>query len=177
MVWLKRIFLLILVLAVLFVGGAFLLPRDIEVARSTVISAPPEAIFPHVNDLKKTEAWSPWMGRDPAIKIAYSGPEAGIGNKMIWTSDHPEVGSGAQEIVASVKDQTVRTALDFGDMGTASAEFVLAAKDGGTELTWSFYTDAGMNPMMRWMGLMMDGWVGKDYEAGLANLKSLVEGG
>jgi len=33
-----------------------------------------------------------------------------------------------------------------------------------------------MNPMGRWMGLMMDGWVGPDYETGLSNLKSLVEG-
>ena len=29
---------------------------------------------------------------------------------------------------------------------------------------------------MRWMGLMMDNWVGGDYERGLVNLKELVEG-
>ena len=30
--------------------------------------------------------------------------------------------------------------------------------------------------MFRWMGLMMDGWVGPDYEKGLQNLRKLVEG-
>ena len=35
----------------------------------------------------------------------------------------------------------------------------------------------GMNPMGRWMGLMMDGMVGADYDQGLANLKALVEAG
>jgi hypothetical protein len=35
----------------------------------------------------------------------------------------------------------------------------------------------GVNPVGRWMGLMMDRWVGADYERGLANLKALVEGG
>jgi effector-binding domain-containing protein len=32
-----------------------------------------------------------------------------------------------------------------------------------------------MNPVMRYMGLMFDTWVGKDYEEGLANLKQIVE--
>ena len=33
----------------------------------------------------------------------------------------------------------------------------------------------GNNPMMRWMGLMFDKWVGADYETGLASLKELAE--
>ena len=43
-------------------------------------------------------------------------------------------------------------------------------------MTWGFESDLGMNPMARWMGLMMDSLVGGDYEQGLANLKDLVEG-
>ncbi len=33
----------------------------------------------------------------------------------------------------------------------------------------------GMNPIGRYMGLMFDSMIGKDYEAGLAELKKLVE--
>ena len=58
----------------------------------------------------------------------------------------------------------------------APLEAGLAAADGGTEVTWGFETDLGMNPVGRWMGLMMDSWIGADYEAGLARLKALVEG-
>jgi effector-binding domain-containing protein len=36
-------------------------------------------------------------------------------------------------------------------------------------------TDVGMSPVGRYMGLMFDTWIGKDYEEGLANLKKLVE--
>jgi hypothetical protein len=156
---------------------AFLLPREVQVARSVVIEAPAEEIFPHVNAMKMTEAWSPWLGKDPQVQLTYEGPEAGVGNKMSWASDVPEVGNGTQEITLSVENEKVETALDFGDMGTAKASFTLAAAEGGTELTWGFVTDTGMNPMFRWMGLMMDGWVGADYERGLGNLKALVEGG
>jgi len=42
---------------------------------------------------------------------------------------------------------------------------------------WGFATDMGMNPIARWMGLMMDRWVGADYQKGLARLKDLVEAG
>ncbi len=95
---------------------------------------------------------------------------------MVWTSDEPKVGSGSQEIVESVPDALVVTALDFGDMGTADARFVLEPTAAGTRLTWGFVTDTGYNPVMRWMGLKLDDWVGADYEAGLARLKALAEG-
>jgi hypothetical protein len=31
------------------------------------------------------------------------------------------------------------------------------------------------NPMYRWLALFMNGMVGKDFEAGLANLKALAQ--
>jgi len=35
---------------------------------------------------------------------------------------------------------------------------------------------AGLNSIGRWMGVMMETWVGDDCALGLANLKALVEG-
>ena len=46
---------------------------------------------------------------------------------------------------------------------------------GGTRVTWGMDGDMGGNPLMHWMALMMDRMVGKDFEAGLANLKGLAE--
>jgi hypothetical protein len=67
-------------------------------------------------------------------------------------------------------------ALDFGEMGTATAYYDLVPVGEVTSVTWGFISDNGNNPMFRWMGLMMDGWLGPDYETGLNNLKALVEG-
>ena len=175
--FIRRLITAVVVIVVVLVAVAFLLPREVEVARSITIDAPAEEIFPHVNSMQMTEAWSPWLERDPEVQLTYAGPEAGVGKKLTWASEVPEVGSGTQEITASVENERVETALDFGPMGTANASFVLAAADGGTEVTWGFVTDLGMNPMARYMGLMMDRWVGGDYETGLGNLKTLVEGG
>ncbi|MEX0287375.1 MAG: SRPBCC family protein [Paracoccaceae bacterium] len=171
----KWILAVVVVLAAVFVVGGMLLPRNVEVARSVEIDAPAEQVFPHVNSLKATQAWSPWLERDPDVKLTFEGPDTGVGSKMAWTSEEPTVGAGTQEITESVENKSVKTALDFGDMGTAVATFDLAAAGGKTTLTWGLNSDMGAGPVGRWMGLMMDSWVGGDYEKGLANLKTLVE--
>ncbi len=173
----RRLFTLVIVAVVVLVAVAYVLPREVTVERSLTVNAAPESIFPYVNSMQATEAWSPWLDRDPDVRLAYSGPESGVGNRLAWESDHPQVGSGTQEITASMENSRVETALDFGPMGIANAWFNLAPEGTATEITWGFVTDTGMNPITRWMGLMMDRWVGADYEAGLAKLKALAEDG
>ena len=175
MIFLKRLGLFVVVVIVLLVAGAYLLPRTVTVERTAQIDAPPEAVFPHVNSLKATEAWSPWLDRDPDVALTYEGPDEGVGARMTWASDDPNVGNGTQEITLSTANERVESALDFGDMGSGDAWFALAPANGGTEITWGLNADMGNNPIGRWMGLMMDRWVGGDYEKGLANLKQLAE--
>ncbi|WP_298851227.1 SRPBCC family protein [uncultured Ruegeria sp.] len=171
----KRIFAALVILLLVLVVGSYLLPGKAEVSRDITIDAPAEAIFPYVNSIQETEQWSPWLSRDPETQLSYSGPEAGVGNTLNWASDNPQVGTGSQQIIESVENQQVRTALDFGPMGTATASFILEAEGGATKVIWGFESDLGLNPMSRWMGLMMDKWVGGDYERGLINLKALIE--
>ena len=171
--WVIRI---LFVLAVLFAGIGMLLPREVTVARAIEIEAPAAEIYPYINDLSAMEAWSPWLARDPEADLRYGEIASGVGATLDWSSDHPEVGSGSMEIVEAVPDARLVTALDFGGRGGANASFDLAEADGRTSVKWSLETDMGFGPMGRWMGLMMDGWVGADYELGLQNLKSLVEG-
>ena len=68
--------------------------------------------------------------------------------------------------------------LHFEDFDTVSAgELRFAPEAGGTRVTWVMNGDMGGNAMWRWMGLFADRMVGKDFEAGLANLKTLAEKG
>lgn len=175
MLFLKRaIASLLVIIAVLF-AVSFLLPRQVQVQRSVTIDAMPEAVFPFVNALEEHTKWSPWLDRDPDAVLTYSGPPNGVGNTLEWRSDHPQVGNGKQIISTSELNKRVVTDLDFGDMGAALAEISLSSAGTGTLVTWSFQTDMGMNPMKRWMGLMMDRWVGGAYDQGLSNLKTLIE--
>ena len=172
----KRLLATLLVVVIALVAIAYILPREVTVTRSTTINAAPPAVFAQVNALQAGENWSPWLDRDPDVQLTYSGPNSGVGNKLQWASDHPQVGNGTQEITASTENERVETALDFGDMGKGAAWFALEPSGDGTEITWGLKADMGMNPIGRYMGLMMDKWVGADYEKGLSNLKTLLEG-
>ena len=171
----KWIFGLVAVLAVAIVAIGMLLPREVVVERSAEIAAPADKVFPYINNLKATEAWSPWLGLDPDVKTTYSDLAEGVGAKMAWTSDDPQVGSGSMEVIESVLNEKLVSDLDFGEMGTAKVNYTLAEANGATTVTWGMTADMGAGPVGRWMGLMMDDWVGADYEKGLANLKALVE--
>ena len=161
----------------LFIIVGLILPGDILVSRSIEIEAPPERVFPLVDDLEAFKRWSPWAEIDNETKNELSGPESGIGARMSWSSDNPEVGSGSQEIIRSTPPEQVVLKLDFGSQGTAQAAFDLAPARTGTKVTWSFTYEIGYNLIGRYMGLLMEGLVGKKYEEGLERLKRLVETG
>lgn len=179
----KRLVILLAVLIVLAIGVAFVLPGSAHVERTIVIERPPSTVFAIVNSYRRFNEWSPWVGKDPQAHYTISGPVAGVGAKQSWVGDPRTVGSGSQEIVESKANESVTTALDFGNMGKGTARFLLSADGKGTRVTWTLDTQAPLaldghllwNATGRYIGLFMDKMVGPDYEAGLAKLKTLVE--
>lgn len=174
---LKKVGVGLIGLVVVVVAAAYILPRQIEVERSVIIAAEPDEIFPHLNSLKAFNAWSPWADLDPDTVYVFSGPETGKGARSDWSSENPAVGSGSQEITESELNKSIRTRLDFGPDGTADGFYELTRVETGTLVTWGFGTDMGNSPVGRYVGLMMDKWVGADFEKGLNRLKALVEEG
>ncbi|TCT13676.1 carbon monoxide dehydrogenase subunit G [Tepidamorphus gemmatus] len=165
----------IIVVALGLIAG-LLLPRHVDVSRAIVINAPSGAIWPLVSDLRRFNEWSPWASIDPeGTTYHYEGAKDGVGQRMVWRSAHPDVGSGSHEITEIDPGRSVTAQLRFGELGKAEANIILTPAGHGTEVTWDFATDLGMNPVRRWLGLFIDGWVGKDYEAGLERLKQLAE--
>ena len=171
-----RLFMFLVAAVIVLILVAFALPREITVSRSVAINTTVDKIFPLVNDLRK-HSWSPWVQLDPDAKFSYSGPPRGKGQKVSWQSQRQDVGTGSQTITKSETNKLIETALDFSDQGTATAGFDFKPEGKQTNVTWRFKTDAGNNPVMRWMGLMFDSWIGENYEKGLANLKKLAEKG
>ncbi|MBK0403036.1 SRPBCC family protein [Adhaeribacter sp. BT258] len=175
---LKKLGLGFLGLIALLIAVSFLLPGKVHVERSLVMKAKAETTFNQVNNLKNWEKWSPWHQMDPNIQLTYEGPEAGVGAKYSWTSN--EVGNGALTIAESQANQTIKTAMDFGNMGTSYAMYKFEPVEDGTKVTWSMDSDCADMPWTwyvpsKYMGLFMDDMLGKDFEKGLNNLKIVVE--
>lgn len=173
---LKGLLVAVAAIVLLFVAvGLLVLPAQVHVERSTAIEASPAQVYQLVASMRRFNEWSPWADLDPAARYEYSGPGEGVGARMTWHSDKPEVGAGSQEVVAAVPGREVRVRLSFEGQGEAMSGFMLEPRDMGTVATWFFDMDLGMNPLMRWMGLVIDGPIGADYEKGLSRLKAAAE--
>lgn len=171
---LKWLFYLIVTVAVVVVGGSFLLPSQALVSRSIEIAAPPEKVFAIVGDLRRFKEYSPWDQLDPGMQYTFEGAESGVGQKMNWNSSHADIGSGSQTVTGYDPPRHVALTLDFGSMGTSSASWSIEPSGTGTKATWTFSAQLnGIAP--RWFGLMFDRRIGADYEKGLARLKAAAE--
>ena len=179
MLWLKRILGILASLLIVVVVAGLIVPSKVHVERTITINARPQEIFSLIENFEEWEQWSPWAKIDPEAEYTIVGH--GLGQKMLWSSEDPRVGSGSQEIIALDTPKHLKTHLDFGKQGLADASFELISKNGDTELTWFLDTDmrAGvpvyMKPFSAYLGWFMDSMIVKDYEQGLKNLRELVE--
>ena len=166
-------FILLVVLGL--VAGSFFLPSTSEVERIVTINQPADKVFSVVNNISRFNEWSPWHGLDPDTKYELSGPQQGVGARMIWNSEDRNVGTGSQEIIESIANEKVVIALDFGRQGTAISEIYTKPQGDMTELTWKLISDAQGSIIGKYFNLMLDSMVGPMYEKGLIKLKSICE--
>lgn len=146
-----------------------------EVARSTVMVADPPEIHGLINDLRHWQDWSPWEGLDAELARDYTGPDAGVGSHYAW-SGNKKAGSGNMEIIGSTPDAIdVRVSFLKPFRSTNDVTFTLVPVAEGTEVTWTMR--GRQRGLMGLVGkvLPMDKLLGKDFEKGLAQLKSVVE--
>jgi uncharacterized protein YndB with AHSA1/START domain len=174
MKWLKRGLLLVLAIAAVLLGGGLLLSPKFVVTRATTMTAPPDKVYGLVADPRQWKLWSAWNLRDPAMQIEYTGAPSGQGAVWAWKS--ASQGDGRMTFTRAEPGQLLGYELFFPDFGTTSTgELRLQPEGTGTRVTWTMNGDMGSNPLFRWFALNADGMVGKDFDEGLANLKTLAE--
>jgi uncharacterized protein YndB with AHSA1/START domain len=151
-------------------------PDHFRVERSARIAASPERIFPLINDFRRWTAWSPYEHKDPAMRRTFSGPASGPGSIYEWVGNS-SVGSGRMEIVESSGPERVAIRLDFLKPfeGHNMATFALAPSGGATQVTWTMDGPTPFFGKILHVFIDMDRMVGRDFEAGLANLRTAVE--
>lgn len=173
--------LLIAVLVVLAaVAGlaayAATLPDAFTVQRSTVVSAPPDRIFPYLDDFHRWSGWSPWEKLDPGLQRTFSGAPSGQGAVYAWLGNK-KVGQGRMEILEADSRRRLRIKLDFIKPFEASSDtlFSLHPEAGGTRVTWAMTGNRPFLHKLIGVFMNMDRMVGGDFERGLASLKALAE--
>jgi hypothetical protein len=151
-------------------------PDVFRVQRTASIKAPPEKIFPLINDFRSWGSWSPYEHKDPAMKKTYSGASAGKGAVYAWDGDK-NVGSGRIEIADTAPPNKVMIKLDMVKPFAAhnNVEFRLEPRGDTTDVTWAMNGQTPYMAKILHVFLDMDRMVGQDFEAGLASLKTIAE--
>ncbi|WP_213742722.1 SRPBCC family protein [Bradyrhizobium sp. dw_411] len=151
-------------------------PNTFSVQRGATMKAPPEKVFSLINDFHQWGKWSPWENRDPAMSRSFSGAESGRGAVYAWEGNK-NVGSGRMEILDASTPSKIIIKLDFLKPFEAhnTAEFTVLPQGDATTVNWVMHGPAPFMSKMMQVFMSMDKMIGKDFEAGLANLKGLAE--
>jgi hypothetical protein len=160
-------------LIIFFVGGLFL-PKTYSVNRSTVINAPDSVIYTNIADFNEFYKWNPWAKMEPTAKTSVTGPIGQPEHLYAWEGE--KTGSGQMKIKSVTLNKMVDIELRFIKPfeSLADTRFDIVKEGEGNKVTWTM-SGENVGTMNKWMGLMMDGMIGKDFEDGLKYLKEKSE--
>jgi uncharacterized protein YndB with AHSA1/START domain len=151
-------------------------PDTFSFQRTLRITAPAERIFPLIANLRTMNTWNPFMQPDPFVKVSYSGPDSGRGAAHTW-SGNSKVGEGHIEVIEAETPSRIAMRLVMVKPFKAdnAVEFTLAPNGSGTDVTWAM---SGRQPFLAKLMTVFidcDKMVGRQFETGLAQLKTIAE--
>lgn len=174
----KNILYTIIALIVIVLIIGLFVSKDYAVERQVTINKPKDVVFEYVKFLKNQNNYSVWAKADPAMKTSFTGTDATPGFISAWESLDKNIGKGEQEITKIIDGERIDYELRFFEpMKTTNLAYMSteSLSDDQTLVKWGFsgHISYPMNLMLLFMN--MDKMVGKDFEQGLVNLKTILE--
>lgn len=166
----------LVLVVVVVIGIAATKPDTFEVHRSMSINAPASKIYNYISDFHQWASWSPYEKRDPAMTKSYSGAASGKGAAYAWKGNS-EVGEGNMQISEATMPSNVDVQLHFLKPfeSNSMANFTLQPDGNATKVTWSMRGPNMFIGKVMSIFMNMDEMIGKDFETGLSNLKTVTE--
>ncbi|MFV0451249.1 MAG: SRPBCC family protein [Propioniciclava sp.] len=144
------------------------------ITRTVVIAAPAADVRPHLVDFRSWQPWSPWEGLDADLTRTYTGSEQGAGSRYAW--EGRKSGAGSMEITVATEHR-IEIDLRFTRpwKATNRVTLLLTPDVDGTAVTWTMDGEnTGLAALFARL-FSLDAMLGKDFEKGLAALKTVVE--
>lgn len=168
---------LVLILLVVIIGLAIYVavqPNSFNVTREATINAPAAVVYDNLIDYKKWSNWSPWVEKEPDIKLSYAEKTNGVGGSYSWEGKD---GNGKMTTVATEPNASISQEIQFDDYDPSNIDWKLEpTEDGKTKVTWSMSSDK-IPFMFKGMAAFMGGFdnmIGPDFERGLELLDSVA---
>lgn len=168
------------IVAALMILVGLLLPSSRFLVQSVETNRKMTIVFDTLNSFRRFKDWNPLVLRDPKVDLKLSGPDAGVGAKLSWTSNQKRVGNGSWEITKSVPGERVEIAIEDERRGhDKTTKFILKPTGRGAikrnvEITQTYAVHYGWNLIGRYAGLYVSSHVGDDMKLGLSRLTTML---
>ncbi|KAF7774310.1 hypothetical protein PCIT_a0736 [Pseudoalteromonas citrea] len=174
---LKAIFSILLFLITAPLLLALFIQNSYHVERSVVIEQPIEVVFDYIKYLKNQDHYSRWANIDSDMVKAYRGTDAHVGFVSAWSSEHPDVGVGEQEIIGIKPLERIDYELRFiAPFQAAEPAYMLTKPIGDTtQVIWGFQGHMNYPMNLTFLFIDFEKQIGGDLQAGLNKLKELLE--
>ncbi|MBT8124719.1 MAG: SRPBCC family protein [Gammaproteobacteria bacterium] len=143
-------------------------------SRTETISSTAAHIHEYVGDLNKWQTWTAWKGEDPEIAITIGERTTGIGASQSWTDKH---GGGSLTFTSWSPEKGIEYDLFFqgGKYKSKSAIKYDTSSQTRTRVHWTLEGDMSMPIIGGYFALFMNYSIGKMFQDGLNQLKTIVE--
>lgn len=145
--------------------------------REIVIDKPLGVVFSYLKMLKNFASWNPFLKKDPAVVTEYRGTDGEPGFVSSWSGNR-NVGKGEQEIVRVIPGKLIEFELRFTApfRATNQAYFAVEAiTESQTRVKWGMKGRNAFPGSLFALVMNMEKMIGREFEAGLADLKKVVD--
>lgn len=171
MKFLKYVLFIVLGLVGLVLILGLILPKAFHAGGEILINKPKQEVFDYVKYIKNQHKFDNWSRQDPAITRTYEGTDGTVGFVYTWKSK--KVGDGKQVITNIDPGNRVDMDLYFTGSDYANKSYMQLTDAGNNQTKVLWAIDGEMPYPWNVMGLFFD--MNKDFQAGLQNLKEILE--
>ena len=151
--------------------------KDFKYEREITINRSHDAVFAYLKSLRNFKNWNPFLKKDAQVRTEYHGTDGEVGFTASWDGNR-DVGSGEQEITKIVEGQKIEFELRFKKPFRATNSAYFAAESLGetqTKVRWAMSGKSSFPMSVFSLFINCDKMIGKEFEAGLSQLKSVIE--
>jgi len=163
------------IVAGLFVIIGVVLPGERQVSESIETNRKMTIVYDTVSSLRRFKDWNPLLLRDPAAKLEFSGPAAGEGATLDYTS---AVGNGTWKITEAEENKRVAIAIEDDTKGHDKVTtFTLQPTgkgDRNVKITQDYSVKYGFDLFGRYAGLYVSRHIGDDLKLGLSRMANML---
>jgi len=172
---LKKIMIVVVALAAIYIVLALVGPSNYKVSREIKIAASIDDVFNQTTIYANWAAWSAWAKADTAAKYIIENDNQVVGATMGWEGEIS--GKGSMTTTEIVPNEKFIYELSFVEPFTMTSHGGFLYEQDGDSVLVKWYDEGVFGFMIRPMMLFMDieGKLGPMFEQGLADMKKICE--